>query len=327
MTAVLPPRSEMAALLAELQKLVADHKGFERIFRTVEYSWSDGYPLRGTFVYPAFTLCAVDLDRLIDYLLASLVEYCIPRSEAKAIQDQAFENKDRQALVQLNKRAEAAFMTSRKELDKGGEVGELILFSFIERLLGAPLLVSKMNLKTNQKMPVHGRDGIHISFDTATKTLILLLGESKLEKAFSSAADSAIKSIRDYVSDSKLREHEINILRSHCDFGPMPAWAQTQLRALLNPYGGGAPDAAHVHACLVGFELDAFAKVAAMKPQDVENAFKTAYLERIKSGCTLLKQKAGKDLEAGMQIHFFLLPLPSLAKLREIFLQKLGVTV
>jgi hypothetical protein len=323
---------ELDTLAKALENLAATSAGFERVIRTVEFDWSDGAPSVGRFVYPGFVHGAPNIDALVDFLDRSLVQYCIPRSEVNDLCDPAKLGSTPEELQAFGEsynamkdRARKAFIRARKELKSGGEAGEVLLFILLERLLKAPLLVAKMNLKTNNNQPNFGRDGVHVTYDEGSQSLVLLLGESKLEQTFSKAVDHAIESVKGYLDDLELREHEINVIRSHHDLGAMPVKAQEQLRKLLNPYGGGPPDAGQVHACLIGFEATQYAQVAKMAPAEIEEAFRNAYLKRIETGCALIKNKIEDALPPGTRIIFFLMPFPSLEVLRKTFMQKLGV--
>jgi hypothetical protein len=44
----------------------------------------------------------------------------------------------------------------------GGELGEMLLYAFLEQVLGAPKLLSKVELKTSPNMYVYGSDGVHL---------------------------------------------------------------------------------------------------------------------------------------------------------------------
>jgi hypothetical protein len=324
--------SEPLPTLAEaLDQLAATSAGFDRVFRTIDYAWTEGAPLRGKFVYPAFTAGAVDVDAVVDFLDRCLVDYCIPRSEIAALSPPS-KQLSRDELQQLREnlsaqkdRARRLFISARKELKTGGEAGELILYTLLERLLKAPQLVSKMNLKTNSNQPVFGRDGVHVTVDLDDSSLLLLLGESKMEQQFSKAADHALESVVTYLGDLSLRQHEIDVMRSHADLSGLSPKAQEQLKQLLNPYGGGPPAAGIVHACLLAFEAAEYNKVLQLRPVEVEAAFKVAYLERVRSGCALIKEKVTNDVPVGVRFIFILLPLPSLETFRRVFLEKLGL--
>jgi hypothetical protein len=324
----------MQTLSEALEELAATHNGFERVFRTIEFDWSEGKPLKGMFVYPGFDHAQVNIDALVDFLDRCLVDYCIPRTEVAEVYPRSSGAPlDRNALANLREafsdlkdRARKSFIKSRTELKKGGESGELILYCLLERLIKAPQLVSQMNLKTNGNQAVYGRDGVHITFDNNTQSLVLLLGESKLDEQFSDAASRIMESILGYLNDLDLREHEITVIRSHADYGGMPAWAQTQIKSLINPYGGGPPKAGIAHACLLGFQWAEYSKILQLQPEQIEGAFKKAYLERIKSGCALIKSKVDGLLPAESRLIFFLMPFPSLATLRKTFIQKIGMS-
>lgn len=322
-------------LATALADLAIGEPDFTKLVRQIEYEWSDGVPLKGSFFYPAFSGAMPDIDALVAFLDACLVDYCIPRSEIAAVYEQlnsvpatkAAKNILRERLASLKDRARATFIKVQKELKTGGEAGEVLLYILQERALKAPQLVSKMNLKTNANQPGFGRDGIHVTFNQDTKRIVLLMGESKLEKQFSTAIDHAIDSIFGYLNNLTVRDHEISVLRSHLDVSGLPEIAEQELVALLNPYVGSPPDAETVHVCLIGFEYSAFEKVAAMKESEIEAAFRAEYLERVKTGCILIKDKVKEKLPAGIRVLFFLFPFPSLASLRKTFLQKIGMNV
>ena len=66
---------------------------------------------------------------------------------------------------------------AQKGSSRSGEAGEIVLYILNEWVLKAPQIVSKMYLKTNANMPVHGTDGIHARFDETKKKLYLYWGK------------------------------------------------------------------------------------------------------------------------------------------------------
>ena len=67
----------------------------------------------------------------------------------------------------------------RKPDANAGEGGEVILYSLLEGHLGAPKILSKMELKTSSAHYVHGSDGVHL-LRTDEDTYQLIFGESKM---------------------------------------------------------------------------------------------------------------------------------------------------
>ncbi len=60
-----------------------------------------------------------------------------------------------------------------------GEGGELLLYSFLEAHLGAPKILSKMELKTSSELYIHGTDGVHL-LQVSQNEYQLIFGESKM---------------------------------------------------------------------------------------------------------------------------------------------------
>ncbi|WP_298208973.1 DUF1837 domain-containing protein [Ferrimicrobium sp.] len=73
-----------------------------------------------------------------------------------------------------------------------GEGGELLLYSFLEGHLGAPKILSKMELKTSAEHYVHGTDGVHL-LKIGEDEYQLIFGESKMYGDVTGQVGSSIK--------------------------------------------------------------------------------------------------------------------------------------
>jgi hypothetical protein len=80
-----------------------------------------------------------------------------------------------------------------KDKGAGGEPGEILLYLFLEQKLGAPKLLSKIELKTAGNQYVFGSDGVHLLH--SADGVQLILGESKIVGDLKSAASNAFVSI------------------------------------------------------------------------------------------------------------------------------------
>lgn len=100
----------------------------------------------------------------------------------------------------------------------GGELGEILLYLFLENKLDAPKLLSKVELKTNNNQYVFGSDGVHL-LHIDDKTFQLVLGESKIKGNLNKAVDEAFESIKKVADnpDNELRLIEKNILSESFD--------------------------------------------------------------------------------------------------------------
>ena len=97
----------------------------------------------------------------------------------------------------LSKKAREKFKESNKN---DGELGELLLYCFLESHLKAPKILSKLELKTSTSLYVNGADGVHfLKLDDGNYQLIF--GESKMYKEIGDAFDNALKSIYEFKND------------------------------------------------------------------------------------------------------------------------------
>jgi hypothetical protein len=100
-----------------------------------------------------------------------------------------------ESATKLHQQALDLFKRANKKTNRNGEFGELITYILIELVLKAPQFLAKMSLKTSSQMPIHGSDGIHVSFDSKNGNLILYWGESKCYSSIKTALKNAVKSV------------------------------------------------------------------------------------------------------------------------------------
>lgn len=316
---------EPSILQTALEGLCAKHAGFDEHFKRLPFDWQPGEALvEGDFLYPLFGADGVDVDALVEHIYRALIPFCLPRGEVGRITKAALEAEDVHAIVALGDRARELFVRTRGASMAGGEAGELILFLLLEAMVKAPLLVSKMSLKTNSNMNVHGRDGIHIRYCPQLKGLVLHLGESKLHKGLAAAVDDAVDSILDYLENRSLRRREIDLVNGNMDLTGLPPQAETHLRETLNPYASPPAPMHRIHSCFIGFDYGAYAKLAGLDSASMEAEFRQIYAERAAKTAPLIAKKVAK-LPKTTRLRFFVMPFPDVAAFRKTFAQKLGV--
>ncbi len=322
-----PDRLDSSILQTALETLCANHVGFDEHFKRLPFEWQPGKALiEGDFLYPLFGADGADIDALVEYIYRALVPFCLPRGEVGRITKAALASGDVHAIIALGDRARELFVRTRGASAAGGEAGELILFLLLEAIIKAPLLVSKMSLKTNNNMNVHGRDGIHIRYSAQLKGLVLHLGESKLHQGFAAAVDDAVKSVLDYLEDRALRRREIDLVNGNMDLTGLPPEAEVHLRGTLNPYASPPAPIHRIHSCFIGFDYNAYAKLAGVNAQSLEAEFQKVYAKRAAKAAPLIFDKVSK-LPPSTRLHFFVMPFPDVSLFRKTFAQKMGVNL
>ena len=109
-------------------------------------------------------------------------------------------------------------VSSESDLGAGGELGEILLYLFLEQKLNAPKLLSKIELKTSNNQYIFGSDGVHL-LSLGDKNYQLVLGESKIKGDIKGAIDDAFISISKVAKDSssEIRLIEKSILSEEFD--------------------------------------------------------------------------------------------------------------
>jgi hypothetical protein len=319
---------DQSALAEAMAALLKDHSGLGIRLKQVPFDWSSGmHRLTGNFHYITFADGVPTVQEFVEYLYDCLIPYCLPKRKIQEALQGINPTVDYARIVRLHDDAKSLFIKAKNQLESGGEPGELILYALLEWVLKAPRLVSKMYLKTNSNMPVHGTDGIHLGYDDAKDLLTIYFGESKIYQSFSSAADAAFTSMAELLANAGQISREIEILNNLSDLSSLPPAFQAKIAEYINPYSTSKLSLQKriVHTCLLGFEYTAYNRILALHPDKVASAFEEKYKKRIASACRVIERHYGKRLPVTTNLHLFLLPFPNLSTFRTAFYSKLGV--
>lgn len=320
--------TDQLALAGAMAALLKDHAGLGIRLKEVPFDWTSGmHRLTGSFHYITFADGVPTVQEFVEYLYDCLIPYCLPKSKIRDALQGIDPVHDYHRIVRLGDDAKSLFIKAKNQLESGGEPGELILYALLEWVLKAPRLVSKMYLKTNNNMPVHGTDGIHLGYDEAKDLLTIYFGESKIYQSFSSAADAAFTSMAELLANAGQISREIEILNNLSDLNSLDPAFRARIADYINPYSTSKLTLQRriVHACLLGFEYAAYNRILALEPDKVASAFEEKYKKRIGSACRVIERHYGKRLPITTNLHLFLLPFPSLKDFRAAFYGKLGV--
>ena len=132
------------------------------------------------------------IDTVVDWVYSS--EKCAAL-KAKFIESGKSEGA---AVSQVVRKAKAKFRRGDDKLLIQGQLGELLLFHFIQRFKGAVPLLRKMPITTSAEHERYGADAVHYKIENGKN--VIVLGEAKAytsEYQFSSAFKKAIDSILD----------------------------------------------------------------------------------------------------------------------------------
>lgn len=326
MTQSITTTPEPQSIKDQFDRLLSPH-GIGARLAALEVT-EDGLPnFSATFVYPRFRQDKVLVDELCDKLINRITSFCMTRDDRrKAKAADAEFDYETGATDALNARARTLFMEATNSSSRSGEGGELLLFILAEEYLKAPLLVSKMRLKTNTQMPVYGGDGIHAGWDSNAGALVLYLGESKLHGKLNSAVRDAMKSVSELASNAGDRyHHELTLAQTYSDLGGMPVEMQAAMIRYLDPWNTEeSTKRIDRYAILVGFDEAAYKKLGDTPRADVERKFKELYARTIRKTMEYAQEQLEAKNISLDSVDLFFFPVPSVDEFRETFLRKLN---
>jgi len=156
-----------------------------------------------------YTLKVQNNDFVYSHLVETLRNVLIPYVLSKNTRND-YANK----IGTLSKRAREKFrnywLDNQKTADREGELGELLLYAFLESHLKAPKILSKYEIKTANNDYVKGADGVHLlKLDNLDYQLIF--GESKLYATLKEGIDAGFVSILEFL-DKRKDGYEMNLV-------------------------------------------------------------------------------------------------------------------
>ena len=199
---------------------------------------------------------------------------------------------------------------------KAGEGGELLLYSFLEGHLGAPKILSKMELKTSYEHYVHGSDGVHL-LEVQQNEYQLIFGESKMyannDGASRGSARHAIKAAfrsmsemrkKNFDSDSWLIESEL--LKESVDAVDVDLLKRILLPSAASPVPLRKSNAFGV---FIGYELDVTKyPFEEYTNSQIEEYLKGLAYEEIEREMNTVRQEIASRGLGGYHFHMYALP-------------------
>ena len=253
------------------------------------------------------------------FLAERIVDFAIPRSEITRALNEAHDSGSAAPTSKLNMKARKLFT----KLPKSGEGGEVLLSLLAEAFLDIPQLFTKMVLKTNSEMHVHGSDGIHAGV-TGNGGLALYWGESKLYQDPAAGVRKCFESLSPFLLDDGgsdgIQERDLQLMRDGLSIDDPNLLSA--LKRFLDPDDPMFNNMEYRGLCLVGFDSDSYptspnSKEVHEVKQAVEKMFERNKIQ--------IQTRVKKEKIENFIIEIFCLPFPSVEKFRKAFRNELGL--
>jgi hypothetical protein len=259
------------------------------------------------------------LNDLIDFIDEKILEYAIPNKEIDEARDYLQQTNSTAKIVRLRKKAEGLFT----DLEKTGEGGEILLYILVQEFLKIPQLISKMSLKTSGQLHYQGADGVHVNYDSITSTLNLYWGESKMYSNMNDAMGECMKSLKGFLLDPQssgsVQERDLQLITANISANVNNPDLEDALVRYFDKDDDMSNSIVYKGLCFIGFDIgnypaDKIQKTTEVVVEEIKKeiqAWKDTLVKKIKNHTNL-------ELK---EIHVFLLPFPSVAEFRRIYLE------
>lgn len=255
-------------------------------------------------------------SNLEEQLLDPLINYAVSRK----IKEQYSNSPGK-----LSKLARKKFRDYR---ENSGELGELLLYCFLESHLKAPKILSKLELKTSSKMYVNGADGVHyLKLENGDYQLIF--GESKMHKDLKSAFDNAIKSIYEFknevnsAGDSKSGiRYEKTLISDNISKEIFSDEDKDFLTSLLYPSENTNYYVDDAFGIFIGFEITVSEEEKCMRNAEFRNMIHRKIIEQVKDHISKLEEKIMKYGLQGHDFYIYVVPFTNIDETRKKVLEE-----
>ncbi|MGV0383116.1 HamA C-terminal domain-containing protein [Corynebacterium segmentosum] len=240
------------------------------------------------------------LDQFYDLLVNSSLAYVLSRVD--------LEKTKNLPVQQLGSVFEDIKSRFQKVNDTNAEGGEILLYALLEAVLRAPKLLSKMELKTSNQMPIYGADGVHL-LKVEEDQYQLIFGESKLYGSLRRGLDSAFTSM-DAISNRAFRE-DLSLVSTQMMKEAVTETQLDLLESILLPHQNcnNPIKLTKTFGVLVGFDLDVSdVDISSLEDDEIEIEYKRLATNAVEAQIDFINKKIDYYRFGAKPIHLFAVP-------------------
>ncbi len=205
-----------------------------------------------------------------------------------------------------------------------GELGELLLYCFLETHLKAPKLLSKLELKTSTSHYVNGSDGVHF-LKLVDGGYQLIFGESKTIKGLTAAITDAFKSISEFKSCTNSKgnkksglPYEKGLISDHLEKETFSEEERQFVERIIYPNRNDDIEVDDAFGIFVGYEITVSGDDKKLSNKDCRIKVKEQINTEIKSSFAHVIKKIEEYDLCGHNFYIYVLPFTDLNKNRSL---------
>lgn len=208
-----------------------------------------------------------------------------------------------------------------------GELGELLLYCFLETHLKAPKILSKLELKTSTSHYVNGADGVHfLKLDDGNYQLIF--GESKTIAGLTAAITDAFKSINEFKNCINAKgnkksglPYEKGLISDHLEKETFSDEERLFIETVIYPSRDRDFEVDDAFGIFVGYEISVSTEDKRLSNKDFREKIKDQIKAEVKESFDHVLEKIKHYELYGHNFYIYVLPFTDLDKNRS-FIQE-----
>lgn len=251
-----------------------------------------------------------DYKLLEENLRDPIISYAISRKVKEKYKDQA---------GTLVHKAKEKFI---EYFQNDGELGELLLYCFLESHLKAAKILSKLELKTSSKKYVNGSDGVHY-LKLSNGNYQLIFGESKMYTDLYEAIGEAFKSIKEFkdeINSKGDKKSGIGFERGLISDNLNKEFEEDDEKFLLDliyPKGSNEFDVDDAFGIFIGYQINVTVEEKKLPHSDFRELIKNKIINEIdKMEKSIETRIKNKQLE-GHNFYIYIVPFTEIENKRK----------
>ncbi|MCT4378161.1 DUF1837 domain-containing protein [Leuconostoc falkenbergense] len=258
-----------------------------------------------------------DVQAVIDSLIEVVVDFSLSRPTIAK-----YKNNEDYSTMSQDARSKFREYANVEGGDKG-ELGELILYTFLEGYLHAPQILSKMAIKTTNKDYTKNSDGIHFFQIPSSEKYHLIFGEAKMYTQSGGGIVAGFKSAFESIANHQNEKYFERSLISGLIDSEFENQKDKELIADLLYPAKSDINVSDAFGIFIGFDFDD-SKGKIMTLDDYEVFVKTEIVNAVtKKINTITKYIIDNQLE-GKSFYVYLMPFTNMDESRDSIIK--GVT-
>lgn len=258
---------------------------------------------------------------LIELLSNNITNYVFSRKEN-------IEASEKNKIQSLTIKAINEFRKIKNDNDSGsgGELGEFLLYTFLESRLNAFKLLSKMELKTNSSDYIKGADGIYLyeyEDEKKQKHFEYIIGEAKIEGTSSKAINDAIDSILIHLQNENFEKELVNREIFKETFSEDEV---EKIRNILVPrQDDGDIDIQKAFGIFIGYGIEKNLNLDGISNVDGKVLIEERMKKDIKNICKNMKKKIVEKKLTNYSFYVYVMPFKNAKEERKEILKNMAI--